>query len=63
MSRSRVERIRPEDPKVITFDNYWGQANLKALVRQWLGLLSDREMFIRMGGRYINGLLLYSAGG
>jgi hypothetical protein len=39
MSRSRVERIRPEDPKVITFDNYWGQANLKALVRQWLGLL------------------------
>ncbi len=63
MSRSRVERIRPEDPKVITFDDYWGQANLKNLVRQWLGLLSDREAFIQMGGRYINGLLLYGEPG
>ena len=63
MSRSRVERIRPEDPKVITFDDYWGQANLKSLVRQWLGLLSDREQFLRMGGRYINGLLLYGEPG
>ena len=63
MSRSRVERIRPEDPKVITFDDYWGQANLKTLVRQWLGLLSDREVFVRMGGRYINGLLLYGEPG
>ena len=63
MSRSRVDRIRPEDPKVITFDDYWGQANLKALVRQWLGLLSDREAFVRMGGRYINGLLLYGEPG
>ncbi len=63
MSRSRVERIRPEDPKVITFDDYWGQANLKSLVRQWLGLLSDRELFLRMGGRYINGLLLYGEPG
>ncbi len=63
MSRSRVERIRPEDPKVITFDDYWGQANLKSLVRQWLGLLSDRELFLHMGGRYINGLLLYGEPG
>jgi cell division protease FtsH len=63
MSRSRVERIRPEDPKVITFDDYWGQANLKSLVRQWLGLLSDRDAFVRMGGRYINGLLLYGEPG
>jgi cell division protease FtsH len=63
MSRSRVERIRPEDPKVITFDDYWGQSNLKALVRQWLGLLSDREVFVRMGGRYINGLLLFGEPG
>jgi len=63
MSRSRVERIRPEDPKVITFDDYWGQANLKNLVRQWLGLLSDRDAFVRMGGRYINGLLLYGEPG
>ncbi|HET6486606.1 MAG TPA: AAA family ATPase, partial [Spirochaetia bacterium] len=63
MSRSRVERIRPEDPKVITFEDYWGQPNLKRLVRQWLGLLSDREQFVRMGGRYINGLLLYGEPG
>ncbi len=63
MSRSRVERIRPEDPKVITFEDYWGQPNLKKLVRQWLGLLSDREQFVRMGGRYINGLLLYGEPG
>ena len=52
MSRSRVERIRPEDPKVVNFDDYWGQPNLKRLVRQWLGLLSDREQFVKMGGRY-----------
>jgi cell division protease FtsH len=58
-----VDRIRPEDPKVITFDDYWGQANLKALVRQWLGLLSDRATFVKMGGRYINGLLLYGEPG
>ena len=51
MSRSRVERIRPEDPKVITFDDYWGQSNLKALVRQWLGLLSDRDVFVRTSAR------------
>jgi cell division protease FtsH len=63
MSRSKVERIRPEDPKVITFDDYWGQPNLKSLVRQWLGLLADREAFVRMGGRYINGLLLYGEPG
>ena len=63
MSRSKVERIRPEDPKVITFDDYWGQPNLKRLVRQWLGLLADREAFVRMGGRYINGLLLYGEPG
>ena len=32
-------------------------------MRQWLGLLSDRETFVRMGGRYINGLLLYGEPG
>jgi cell division protease FtsH len=63
MSRPHVERIRPEDPKAITFDDYWGQANLKDLVRQWLGVLSDRDAFVRMGGRYINGLLLYGEPG
>ena len=63
MSRSKIERIRPEDPKIITFDDYWGQPRLKRLVRQWLGLLSDRAQFVEMGGRYINGLLLYGPPG
>ena len=63
MSRSKIERIRPEDPKLITFDDYWGQPRLKRLVRQWLGLLTDRKKFVSMGGRYINGLLLYGAPG
>lgn len=63
MSRSKIERIRPEDPKAISFNDYWGQPNLKRLVKQWLGLLSDREEFVKMGGRYINGLLLYGEPG
>ena len=63
MARSKVERVRPTDPKSITFDDYWGQPNLKALVRQWLGLLADRKEFVQMGGRYINGLLLYGPPG
>ena len=63
MARSKVEKVRPTDPKSISFDDYWGQPNLKALVRQWLGLLADRHEFVRMGGRYINGLLLYGPPG
>ena len=63
MSRSKVEKVRPTDAKSITFDDYWGQPNLKALVRQWLGLLADRQEFVQMGGRYINGLLLYGPPG
>ncbi len=63
MARSKVEKVRPTDPKSISFDDYWGQPNLKALVRQWLGLLADRHEFVLMGGRYINGLLLYGPPG
>jgi cell division protease FtsH len=63
MSRSKVEKILPEDPKAITFDDYWGQPNLKRLVRQWISLLSDRDDFVKMGGQYINGLLLYGEPG
>ena len=46
MSRSKIERIRPEDPKLITFDDYWGQPRLKRLVRQWLGLLTVRNSYL-----------------
>jgi cell division protease FtsH len=58
MARSRVEIIRPGDPKTVTFDDYKGQPNLIKMVRQWISLLSDRTQFQKMGGQFINGLLL-----
>ena len=63
MARSRVEIIRPGDPKTITFDDYKGQPNLLKMVRQWISLLSDRTKFQQMGGQFINGLLLYGEPG
>lgn len=63
MSQTKMETICPEDPKSITFKDYWGQPNLVALVRQWISLLSDREQFVKMGGRFINGILLYGPPG
>lgn len=63
MSQTRVEVIRPGDPKQITFDDYKGQPNLLKMVRQWISLLSDREQFQKMGGQFITGLLLYGEPG
>jgi|GEM_PF-281392 len=63
MSQTKMETIKPEDSKSITFKDYWGQPTLVRLVRQWISLLSDREQFVRMGGRYINGILLYGPPG
>jgi len=63
MARSRVETIRPGDPKQVTFDDYKGQPNLVKMVRQWISLLSDRTKFQKMGGQFINGLLLYGEPG
>src|SRR5688572_12997148 len=63
MARSRVEVIRPGDPKQVTFDDYKGQPNLIKMVRQWISLLSDRTQFQKMGGQFINGLLLYGEPG
>src|SRR3972149_644953 len=63
MARSRVEIIRPGDPKSLTFDDYKGQPNLLKMVRQWISLLSDRSKFQKMGGQFINGLLLYGEPG
>jgi cell division protease FtsH len=63
MARSRVEVIRPGDPKQVTFDDYKGQPNLIKMVRQWISLLSDRSQFQKMGGQFINGLLLYGEPG
>jgi cell division protease FtsH len=63
MARSRVEIIRPGDPKSLTFDDYKGQPNLIKMVRQWISLLSDRDQFQKMGGQFINGLLLYGEPG
>src|SRR5262245_60454559 len=53
MARSRVEIIRPGDPKTLTFDDYKGQPNLLKMVRQWISLLSDRTQFQKMGGQFI----------
>jgi cell division protease FtsH len=63
MSQTKVEVIRPGDPKQLTFDDYKGQPNLLRLVKQWISLLSDRTQFQRMGGQFINGILLYGAPG
>jgi cell division protease FtsH len=63
MAQSRVEVIRPGDPKQMTFEDYKGQPNLLKLVRQWIYLLSDRGKFQKMGGQFINGLLLYGEPG
>jgi len=63
MARSRVEIIRPGDPKQVTFDDYKGQPNLLKMVKQWISLLSDRAQFQKMGGQFINGLLLYGEPG
>ncbi|MDX1436604.1 MAG: AAA family ATPase [Anaerolineales bacterium] len=63
MSRSKVEVIKPGDVKTVTFDDYKGQDHLLELVQQWISLLSDRRKFQRMGGTFINGLLLYGPPG
>ncbi len=63
ISRTRTVVIRPGDPKQVTFDDYWGQPHLINLVRQWINLLADREKFVKMGGEYINGILLFGEPG
>jgi cell division protease FtsH len=63
MSQTKIEIIRPGDPKTVTFDDYKGQDRLVEMVKQWLSLLYDRTEFQKMGGRFINGLLLYGPPG
>lgn len=58
MSRTRTVVIKPGDTKSVTFDDYWGQPALLKLVKQWISLLSERDAFVKMGGEYINGLML-----
>lgn len=58
MSRSKVEIIKPGDPKTVTFSDYYGQPNLVALARQVSATLRDRRMLREMGGEPIRGLLL-----
>jgi cell division protease FtsH len=58
ISRTRTVVIRPGDPKQVTFDDYWGQPHLVQLVKQWISLLAERHEFVKMGGQYINGLML-----
>lgn len=63
ISQTRTVVIRPGDPKAVTFADYWGQEHLVELVQQWISLLSDRHEFVKMGGQYINGLLLFGEPG
>lgn len=63
MSQTKIEIIRPGDPKTVTFDDYKGQDRLVEMVKQWLSLLYDRTEFQKMGGRFINGLLLFGPPG
>jgi cell division protease FtsH len=63
LSRSRVDILRPGDPKALTLEAYWGQPRLAQLARQWIALLSDRDQFKKMGGQSINGILLYGPPG
>ncbi len=58
MGRTKTVVIKPGDPKTLTFDDYWGQPHLVELVKQWISLLADRHDFVKMGGQYINGLML-----
>ncbi len=58
ISRTRTVVIKPGDPKAVTFADYWGQPHLVQLVKQWISLLADRHEFVKMGGQYINGLML-----
>lgn len=58
ISRTRTVVIKPGDPKSVTFSDYWGQPHLVQLVKQWISLLADRHEFVKMGGQYINGLML-----
>ncbi|MBI5054264.1 MAG: AAA family ATPase [Chloroflexi bacterium] len=63
MSRSKTEIILPGDPKSLTLADYKGQKMLVKLVKEWISLLSDRSQFQKMGGNFINGLLLYGPPG
>jgi cell division protease FtsH len=63
MSRSKTEIILPGDPKSLTLADYKGQKQLVKLVKEWISLLSDRREFQKMGGNFINGLLLYGPPG
>src|SRR3972149_8912701 len=63
MSRSKIEVITPEDSKILTLADYKGQKQLVKLVKEWISLLSDRAEFQKMGGAFINGLLLYGPPG
>jgi cell division protease FtsH len=63
ISRTRSVVIKPGDPKAVTFDDYWGQPHLVSLVKQWISLLAERHEFVKMGGQYINGLMLFGEPG
>jgi cell division protease FtsH len=63
LGRPRVEVVLPGEDTSVTFDDYWGQPQLVALVKQWMHLLRDRKEFEKMGGKHSSGILLYGPPG
>ena len=55
MSRSKVEMIRPGDPKALTFDDYKGQDHLLKLVKQWISSCPTANNFKRWAARLSTG--------
>lgn len=58
MSKTREERILPGDPTMVTLNDYWGQPQIKELVRQWVTLLTSPKSYSTLGGLKPKGVLL-----
>lgn len=58
LSRTKAIEILPGDPKMITWNDYWGNEHIVRVVKQWQKLLSGENKFKEMGGKPIRGILL-----
>ena len=58
MSKTREEKILPGSPTSVTLDSYWGQPQIKELVRQWVSLLTNPKEYSILGGMKPKGVLL-----
>jgi cell division protease FtsH len=58
LGKPKTTTILPGDVKTKTMDDYWGMEHVKAIVVDWLSLLTQRGKFDEMGGEPIKGFLL-----